>query len=201
VATISHSIFQSELLMGEANFRRLFPGQSGYGVMVIDCPKDDEQALRQRLGAELDEYSVSVDTTVGRLAAYEAVANTYLATFQTLGSFGLLLGTVGLGVVLVRTVLERRPELALLACLGFKPADRAMLVLAENVFLLLLGLIVGAACAVIGVLPAMIASGRAMNLSGLALTLAAVVIVGVVSSLIAVQLSGAHESPADLRRE
>jgi ABC-type antimicrobial peptide transport system permease subunit len=201
VATISHSIFQSELLMGEANFRRLFPGEGGFGVMLIDCPQGDEQTLRQGLGAELDEYSVSVDTTAGRLAAYQAVANTYLATFQTLGSFGLLLGTVGLGVVLVRTVLERRPELALLACLGFKPAGLAALVLAENVFLLLLGLIVGTACAVIGVLPAMIASGRGMNLSGLALTLASVVIVGVAASLIAVRLCGANISPADLRRE
>ncbi len=201
IATISHSIFQSELLMGEANFRRLFPAVGGAGLMLIDCKPEDASELRQRLGAELDEYSVSVDTTTDRLAAYEAVANTYLATFQTLGSLGLLLGTVGLAVVLVRTILERKPELTLLACLGFDPWKRVWLVLGENAFLLLLGLMVGTACALIGVLPAMVHSGRSMNLSGLGMTLLAVVLIGLLSSSIAVALSGVHVSPADLRRE
>jgi putative ABC transport system permease protein len=201
VATIAHSIFQSELLMGEANFQKLFPATNGAGVMLIDCQPQDQTALRQRLSAELDEYSVSVDTTAQRLATYEAVANTYLATFQTLGSLGLLLGTVGLAVVLIRTVLERKPELALLACLGFGPADRVRLVLCENGFLLLMGLAVGTVCALIGVLPAIVASGRSTNLTGLGLTLLAVMVVGLVCSSLAVAISGIHVSPADLRRE
>jgi putative ABC transport system permease protein len=201
VATVEHSIFQSELLMGQTNFQKLFPATNGAGVMLIDCKADDAAELRQRLSTELDEYSVSVDTTAQRLATYEAVANTYLATFQTLGSLGLLLGTVGLAVVLVRTVLERKPELALLACLGFDPANRVRLVLSENAFLLLLGLAIGAICAFIGVLPAFAASGRSMNLTGLGLTLLAVLFVGLVSSTVAVAFSGMHVSPADLRAE
>lgn len=201
VATLSHSIFQSELLMGEANFRKLFPATGGAGLILIDCKPEDASELRKRLGTELDEYSVSVDTTEERLAAYQAVANTYLATFQMLGSLGLLLGTVGLAVVLIRTVLERKPEFALLACLGFQPRDRIRLILGENVFLLLLGLAVGTVSAVIAVLPAMLASGRSMNLTGLALTLVAVVVVGLLASSVAVALSGVHVSPADLRRE
>jgi putative ABC transport system permease protein len=201
VATISHSIFQGELLMGEGNFRKLFPATDGAGMMLIDCNADDAATLRQRLGTELDEYSVSVDTTAGRLAMYQEVANTYLATFQTLGSLGLLLGTVGLGVVLVRTVLERKPEFALLSCLGFSSGDRVLVVLSENAFLLVLGLATGAACALIGVLPALLSSGRSMNLSGLIWTLLAVAAVGLASSSLAVWFSGIETSPADLRRE
>ena len=48
------------------------------------------------------------------MAAYLAVENTYLATFQALGGLGLLLGALGLAVVLLRSVWERRGELALL---------------------------------------------------------------------------------------
>ncbi len=201
VGTLGNSVFQSALLMGEQNFHRLFPVQSGAGVMMIDCPPADAAALARSLSTELDEYSTSVETTQARLAMYQAVANTYLATFQTLGSLGLLLGTLGLGVVLVRTVIERRGELALLACLGFKSRDRIELVLAENLYLLLLGLVVGALCATIGVLPAVASSQRQMNFAGLLVTFAAVILVGLVSSAVAVAIGGAHASAADLRRE
>ena len=81
------------------------------------------------------------------------MANTYLSTFQVLGSLGLMLGTIGLAVVLVRNVIERRPELALLSALGFRPADRSRLVLSENAFLLAIGLGVGTALAILGVAP------------------------------------------------
>ena len=49
-----------------------------------------------------------------RIAAFHRVENTYLSTFQSLGALGLLLGTAGLAAVLLRNVLERRRELALL---------------------------------------------------------------------------------------
>jgi len=39
------------------------------------------------------------------------VQNTYLGTFQILGGLGLLLGSAGLGIVVLRNVLERRGEL------------------------------------------------------------------------------------------
>ena len=50
-----------------------------------------------------------------RLQSYLDAENAYLATFQALGGMGLLLGTLGLTVVLVRSVWERRGELAALA--------------------------------------------------------------------------------------
>src|SRR5207248_1112621 len=84
---------------------------------------------------------------------YQQVANTYLSTFQTLGSLGLLLGTVGLAVLLLRSLIERRAELALLAALGFRPLRRLSLLLAENSLLLILGLFTGTICALIAVLP------------------------------------------------
>jgi len=62
-----------------------------------------------------------------------------MATSERVVSLGpAALGTIGLAVVLVRTVLERKAELALLSCLGFSPTARILLVLSENAFLLLL---------------------------------------------------------------
>ncbi len=147
VATLGGSIFQSEMLMGEANFLKLFPTQSGYSMVLVDAPAAVADGLLHDLPRELDEYSVSAETTAQRLKAFNQVADTYLSTFQALGALGLMLGTIGLAVVLIRSLIERRSELAILAALGFGRRERLRLVLAENVWLLLLGLAAGTGCA------------------------------------------------------
>ncbi|HEX4793142.1 MAG TPA: FtsX-like permease family protein [Humisphaera sp.] len=204
-STLSKSIFQGQLLMSDANFRRLFPAQNGFGMVLVETPKgatpESSRDLARLLASELDDYSVSVDTTADRLKAYQNVQNTYLSTFQTLGALGLMLGTLGLAVVLVRTVIERRAELALLASMGFTSAARVRLMLAENAFLLVIGLVAGAGCALIGIIPAVMTSSRSINAPALVGTLLAVLFIGLGASSIAVRVSGAHVTPADLRRE
>ncbi len=201
VATLSHSIFQSELLMGEANFLRLFPSQGGFGTVLLEAGADDVAEVQKKLNTELEGYAVTVDTTAARLATYAEVANTYLSTFQTLGSLGLMLGAVGLAVVLLRGLVERRTELALLAALGFTPASRVRLVLAENAFLLVLGLVIGAGCALVGILPALATASGTMNLWGLAATLAGVLLTGLAGLGVAVWIGQRNITAADLRAE
>ena len=201
VATLSNSIFQSELLMSELNFRQLFPHQDGFGVVLVDCPQSRRQEIRSALNSQLNEYAVNAEPTGYRLAQYLSIQNTYLSTFQALGALGLMLGTIGLAVVLVRTVIERRAELALLASIGFRQPDRVRLVLSENFFLLVLGLLVGTVCAVLAIAPTLAHSSQNINVWALAATLLGVLVIGVICSSIAVWSSGGHITPADLRRE
>src|SRR5260221_11388698 len=70
--------------------------------------------------------------TAQRLSEFHAVENTYLSTFQTLGGLGLLVGTVGLAAVLLRNVLERRRELALLRAVGYRRGHLFAIILPEN---------------------------------------------------------------------
>ena len=127
--------------------------------------------------------------------------NTYLSTFQLLGSLGLLLGTIGLAVVLIRTVIERKAELALFVSLGFSRSKRLRLVLTENCFLLVMGLVLGTFCAIVGVLPAIRQSMQQINFTSLALTLVGALLTGLCASGLAVVLTGGRITPADLRRE
>jgi ABC-type antimicrobial peptide transport system permease subunit len=129
------------------------------------------------------------------------VKNTYLSTFQTLGSLGLMLGTIGLAVVLLRNLVERRAELALLAAIGFGRGSRLRLVLAENAFLLLVGLLVGAGCAIVGVSPGIISGGRTINFAALGATLGAVLLIGLGALTLAVWLGQRRVTAADLRAE
>jgi putative ABC transport system permease protein len=209
VATLAGSIFQSEMLMSEPNFLKLFPAQSGFSTILVETSPADVPSitalLRETLNDEKDQeksdYSAAIQTTAAGLDAYHQVANTYLATFRVLGSLGLMLGTIGLAVVLVRNLIERRPELALMTALGFDLARRTRLVLWENISLLLLGLLIGAGCALAGVIPNVLTTPHHINIAALSLALAAVLVVGITSLLIAVRLAGRKISPAALRAE
>jgi ABC-type antimicrobial peptide transport system permease subunit len=120
------------------------------------------------------------------LAAYRAVANTYIATFQSLGGLGLLLGTFGLAAVLLRNVLERRGELALLRAVGFSNRSIGWLVLSENAFLLFVGVMIGSICAAVAILPQLRHQQNLPDLAPLAGILLAVLGLGLVSGLVAV---------------
>jgi ABC-type antimicrobial peptide transport system permease subunit len=65
----------------------------------------------------------------------------------------LLLGVVGLAVAQLRSVLERRGELALMQAAGFRRRRLARMVLAENLVLLVGGLAIGCLAALVAVLP------------------------------------------------
>ena len=112
--------------------------------------------------------------------------NTYLSTFQALGGFGLLLGTLGLGIALLRGIVERRGELAALRAFGFRRRRLAWMVTSENAFLLLLGVLLGTLAGLLAVAPHLAAGGGSIPWAPLAGTLAAVIAAGLLSSLAAV---------------
>ena len=118
-----------------------------------------------------------MDRTAERLAVYAQVKNTYLSTFQTLASLGLMLGTIGLAVVLLRNLVERRAELALLAAIGFRPRVAVRLVLGRTLCCCCWGYS-GHVCALIANRPSLVGGGRSMNVGGLAADVASVLVVG-----------------------
>jgi hypothetical protein len=185
VGALDDSIFQSEFLVSEENFVRLFPHEEGYRFFLIEAPETNQTATVAALEDRLSDFAFDVATTNERLANFHRVENTYLSTFQMLGGLGLLLGTFGLGAVLLRNVLERRRELALLRAVGYNPSHLMLMVVAENALLLFCGLITGTLSALLAIAPVFFErGGRLPNLS-LSLLLAAVLISGLIVSLIA----------------
>jgi ABC-type antimicrobial peptide transport system permease subunit len=185
VAALQDSVFQGELLVSEQNFLRLFPDSAGYRFFLIRTRPGKADEVARTLTAALSDYGFVVQSTAARLASFHKVENTYLATFRALGGLGLLLGTVGLAAVLMRNVLERRRELALLRAVGYRPRHLFTMVLAENVFLLLMGLATGAVCAALATAPAVFARGGHVPVASLAVLLALVAAAGIASSSLA----------------
>jgi hypothetical protein len=189
VGLLSRSVFQGELVIAERAFVRHFPSRAGASYFLVELPLGGEEqapAVAEALEAALEPFGFDATPTVDRLRAYAAVEEAYLATFQALGGLGLLLGTLGLGVVLLRNAIERRRELAMMAALGFRRGQLAGLVLAENVVLLAAGLVLGLGAAAAATAPQLAAQAARMPWRPLALTLLAVLAVGCLASLAAV---------------
>ncbi len=189
VGALADSVLQSELIIGEAAFVRLFPKHEGYRVWMIETTPANAAAVTSHLEDRLSDYGMDVADTHERWSSYHQVENTYLATFQALGSLGLLLGTVGLGAVLARNVLERRRDIGLLSAVGFTPANIRSMVLSEGLALVVGGTLLGATCAIVAVWPALQERAQAVPIGNLFGLLAAVVATGVISSLFAVRLA------------
>lgn len=153
VATLADSILQGDLLIAESAFQQRYPSASGYRRLLIDAPEERRAEIADELRFALAPLGLELVPSAQRLAAFLAVQNTYLAIFQSLGGLGVLLGSVGLGVVLLRNALERRRELAMLAALGYRRRDVRAMLFAEHALLLALGFGAGAAAALLALLP------------------------------------------------
>ncbi|HUP21668.1 MAG TPA: FtsX-like permease family protein [Thermoanaerobaculia bacterium] len=187
VGLLRKSLFQSELLVSEAAFLRHFPTRSGYRFFLVDAPPGREEEVAMALEGKLDDFGFDASSAAERLQSYQAVENTYLATFQTLGGLGLLLGTFGLAVILVRNVLERVSELATLRALGYRRATLGWLVFAENALLLLAGLTLGTLAALVAVAPHLASGGALVPWATLSITLGLVAVIGLAASAAAVR--------------
>ena len=185
VGGLANSIIQGSLLIDEDVFAERFPSSSGYQSFLIDGPTGKADEISKTLTRGLRDNGLELTRTTKRLAQLNAAQNTYLGTFQILGSLGLLLGSAGLGVVVLRNVLERRGELAVMLALGFKAGSLKKMVITEHVALLMLGLFSGIGAAVVAVIPAVQSPASDLPYGKLILTLAGVLLSGVICTWLA----------------
>ena len=185
VGALSDSIFQSELLMSDKNFVRLFPQEQGYRYFLLDSSPEKSSAVAATLEDRLSDFGFDAQSTTDRLANFHRVENTYLSTFQLLGGLGLVLGTLGMAAVLLRNVFERRRELALLRAVGYNSSHFALMVISENVLMLCCGLAIGFVCALLAIAPVFFERGGRLPNISLGLLLLAVLLSGALASLVA----------------
>lgn len=186
-ALLRGSIFQSELVIAESAFERLFPERTGYGFFLVETPDEARvPALIAGLERGLGDFGFDAAPSAERLARFAEIESTYLSTFQSLGGLGLLLGTLGLGLLLLRNAFERRRELAALQAFGFRRRRLARLLFWETALLLLAGVGLGAAAAAVASLPLL---GPRLPWASLGSTLALVVAAGWLANAAAVRLA------------
>jgi ABC-type antimicrobial peptide transport system permease subunit len=201
VGVIGNSVLQGGLILSEANFLRLFPSASGYQVFLFDAEKTAAVMLAQELTQDLEDNGMSITPTGERLAAFNTVENVYLSIFAVLGGLGLILGSVGLGVLLLRNVYERRSELALLRAVGYSTGALQALLFREHALLLVSGLGIGAVSGLVAVLPSLRSPGAQVPYLSLTLTLLLVFLSGFVWTWLASVVALRRPLLAALRAE
>ena len=181
VGMLDSSILQGSLVIAEDRFIDRFPSEAGYRVFLVDAPgaatRTNADAIGQVLTSRLSDFGLVLTTAEERLAAFSRVENTYLSIFTMLGGFGLVLGSIGLGLVVLRNLLERRGELSMLRAVGFSRHAVQFMVFYEHWGLVLSGILWGVVAALVAVLPAMQSPGGQIPYVGLGVT-----VVGIAAS-------------------
>ena len=179
VGMVDNGLLQGKVLVSRPLLERRFPSVGGYRFFLID-PGDGRQGddgLGQ-LSASLADRGLVVTTSHQRLAELAQVENTYLSVFGVLGYFGVLLGMVGLALLLTRNVLERRRELAILEAVGLSRGQVRWLLVMEHCSLLLAGLAIGGASALLAAWPAIHSGAAGLSVGSVATASALVLLSG-----------------------
>ncbi len=158
VGGLNSSIFQGNILIADSVFMKHFPSVSGSKTMLIEANKQKADAISKLLNNSLSDYGIEIDLASERLARFYSVTNTYLSVFMLLGGLGVILGTFGLGIVLIRNIQERKHEIALLQSIGYQKNQIFNLIFTENLFLLISGIIIGSISALIVIMPSLISA-------------------------------------------
>ncbi len=179
MAGTANSILQGSVIISREHFAKLFPSRGGSRILLVDAPKASRASAGERIRRALGRKGIELTTTAERLLTFNQVENTYLSIFLSLGGLGLVLGSVGLGVMVVRNVLERRGELALLTAVGYSRGALVGQLVREHSALFLAGVLAGGAAGCLAVLPAL-ASGQGKGAGEVFLLLGGILVCGFV---------------------
>ncbi|MDG2014946.1 MAG: ABC transporter permease [Pirellulaceae bacterium] len=182
VGLLNNSVLQGMLLISEENFTKAFPELSGYRTFLMKL-KDAGEV--DQLTRALSDQGFDAQDTERLLSGYLAVQNTYLSTFQSLGLLGLLLGTLGLAAVQLRSILERRQELGLMRAIGFTKAQLAQMIMTENAWLLMVGMGIGILAALVTTFPHYVFGDASMPWQELLGMFTAIAFVGLLTTWLA----------------
>jgi ABC-type antimicrobial peptide transport system permease subunit len=155
VGMLGNSVLQGALVIDESSFLRHFPASSGYRSALLDVPPGRRPAVARELRDGLADMGGRVTPTPERLKSFLAVEDTYLSIFTLLGGLGMALACLGVGIFLLRNVVQRRGELALLSALGYSRRRLRTLLLLEQGGLLTAGLVLGSVAALVALIPAL----------------------------------------------
>ena len=156
IGGLDNSIFQGYLLISDSLFRIHFPQVAGFKNLLIDGSPSSTDSISGVMETDFRDYGMYFTRTSERLASFNSVENTYLSVFLLLGALGVIIGILGLGLVLLRNMLERKNELALYTALGFQRNFILKLIIAEYMGILFAGTGLGIISASVAILPSIL---------------------------------------------
>ncbi len=185
IGGLENSVFQGNVIISEDFFVEAFPSVSGANMFLVKSAKIPIQATDIQEGWR--QFGAEITLTTDRLISFNRIETTYLNIFLMLGALGLLIGTMGLGILFFRITFEQIPEYALLQSVGFLKSKIYRMLLTEKLIIICLAVIIGTIPAAWSALPFLISTQH----SGLWIWLPAVsflvLISGSISGVLAIR--------------
>ena len=153
IGGLANSIFQGNIIIDEELFLKHFPSSSGIHVFLVETDSEVRDTFESDLNRSFRNTGLELVYTADRLAEFNSVENTYLSIFLLLGGLGMILGTVGLGLSLVRNIQDRLQELGILRAIGFRKNQILEMLTREHVILLGFGTLIGTIGAFVATIP------------------------------------------------
>ncbi len=200
-ATLKNSILQGMLLINEQHLIDHFPSNSGYRMFLVKSDETMKSLVMQSINDSFQDHGLEMINTVDRLNELNQVQNTYISIFQVLGGLGILLGSIGLGIILFRHAQERRSEFAIMTSLGFRRSSILWMLVKEHCVLILLGTLTGAVAAFIALFPRLSIHTEHINLMPILLLIVSIIVNGFIWVWLASFFTLRQDTLKTLRRE
>ncbi len=153
IGGLANSVLQGNVVISASQLLENFPSNGGSSVFLIDAKSEETNTMRDELEFVFRDYGWEMTPTPIKLAEFNSVENTYLQIFFLLGALGMLLGTIGLAVIIAKSLLERSNETAMLKALGYRSKYIFMIYVFEYALLLITGLLAGTISGLIATMP------------------------------------------------
>jgi ABC-type antimicrobial peptide transport system permease subunit len=143
VGIIGNSIFQGTLIVWDENFNLMYPTKGGYLLFLFKSQSNNLKSQINELERALGDFGFDAYSVESLVIENILVENTYISIFQVLLLLGLIIGTLGFGIVASRNALERRREIGILRAIGFSQKMIFKSLLFENSYIILWGMALG----------------------------------------------------------
>jgi hypothetical protein len=201
MAGLENSIFQGNILISDSLFRIYYPSTGGSKVILIDGPLLKKQEINDGLEHIFRDYGMVVTPAPQRLDEFNSVQNTYLSVFILLGGLGVIIGTFGLGFLLIRNILDRQQELATYLALGFRKNYIIRLLSAEHLLILVSGMGFGIVAAMAVIFPSLISPATKIPVAFLSVILSLIFITGFLWIIFPIRYAMKKNTMAVLKKE
>lgn len=136
-------------------------------------------SLRNSIENAGTDEGAKVGLTKDILQSFHEIENTYIAIFNVLGSLGVLVGSLGLTIVVARSIQERLGEFSVMSAIGISRHILGRMVFSEYSRLVYWGLLVGLVASIISIWP---------NLQNLPALPTAILVLGLLAGIVVLNL-------------
>lgn len=151
LVAVAHAGFGNALaLVSPATMASLFPGRATPSLYYLAAASPSAAAsAASSIDSRFFSHGALATTFRSEVRRNLAQQEQFLRLMEGYLALGLLVGIAGLGVVMLRSVRERRREIGTLRALGFMASAVRMVFLVESGFVATEGVVIGAALALV----------------------------------------------------